>query len=57
MSWADKNLCTLLKKAVSKKDPSTYEPWEAALMQAVGSSNDWTNKENIKPIIDYIKNN
>jgi len=56
MSWKDRTICNMLKKAVEKKDPAKYEPWEFALMQAVGSNNDWTNKENLKPIIDYIKN-
>ena len=36
MSFTDKILCNLLQKAVSKKDPNTYEPWEKALMCAVG---------------------
>jgi menaquinone-dependent protoporphyrinogen IX oxidase len=53
MSWKDRILCHLLKKAVAKKDPATYEPWETALMQAIGSNYDWTDKENIKPIIEY----
>ncbi len=56
MSWKDRTLCNMLKKAVAKKDPAKYEPWESALMQAVGSKCDWTNKENLKPIIDYIRN-
>ncbi|NLM44598.1 MAG: hypothetical protein GX201_11400 [Clostridiales bacterium] len=55
MSWKDKTLCNLLKKAVAKKDPDTYEPWEAALMQAVGQSCDWTDKKNIKEIVVYVK--
>ncbi|MGI5997438.1 MAG: flavodoxin domain-containing protein [Lutispora sp.] len=57
MSWKDKTLCNLLKKAVAKKDPDTYEPWEAALMQAVGQSCDWTDKKNIKEIVEYVKMN
>jgi len=57
MSWRDKTLCKMLKKAVSKKDPKTYEPWESALVDAIGSSCDWTNKENIKDIIDFVRTN
>lgn len=34
MTFMDKNLCKLLRKAVAKKDPSEYEVWEAALMAA-----------------------
>lgn len=55
MSWKDRTLCNLLKKAVAKKNPATYEPWEAALMQAVGSNFDWTDKEYIKPIVEYVQ--
>jgi len=54
MSWKDRTLCNMLKKSVAKKDAANYEPWEAALMQAVGSNNDWTDKENIKPILDDL---
>lgn len=55
MSWKDKTLCNMLKKTVSKKDPSNYEPWEEALMQAIGAEYDWTEKENLKPIIEFIQ--
>ena len=51
MSWKDRTLCALLKKAVAKKDPATYEPWEDALMQAVGFNFDWTDKGYLKQII------
>ena len=54
MSWVDRTLCRLLKKAVAKKDPATYEPWEAALMAADGES-DWTAREAIDPIVEYVK--
>lgn len=54
MSWKDRMLCGLLKKAVAKKDPATYEPWEVALMETVGSSKDWTDKEQIKQIVECI---
>ena len=55
MSWKDKTLCNMLKKFVAKKAPADYEPWEEALIQAMGSQFDWTNKENLKPIIEFIK--
>ena len=32
MSIVDRNLCSLLRKAVAKKDPKDYEVWEQALM-------------------------
>lgn len=57
MPWKDRTLCGLLKKAVAKKDPANYEPWELALMQAIGSNFDWTDKENLKPIIELVQKN
>jgi menaquinone-dependent protoporphyrinogen IX oxidase len=54
MSFQDRMLCKMLQKAVAKKDPSTYEPWEAALMCSVGKQCDWSDKEYLKPIIEYI---
>lgn len=55
MSWKDHILCNMLKKAVAKKNPGDYEPWETALMQAIGSNCDWTDKKYIKPIIEYVQ--
>lgn len=40
MTLRDKVLCSMLKSAVSKKDASGYEPWESALMEAIGSDAD-----------------
>lgn len=55
MSFKDRTLCNLLKKAVAKKDPADYEIWEKALMAAGESQCDWTDKKYIEPIIEYIK--
>lgn len=54
MSFFDKNLCKLLRKAVAKKDPTDYEIWEKALMAAGEDKCDWTDKEYIKPILEEI---
>lgn len=54
MKWVDRMLCKMLQKAVAKKDPATYEPWEAALMSAVGKSCDWTDRAYLTPLIDLI---
>lgn len=55
MRFADRILCTLLQKSVAKKDPSTYEPWMAGLMSAVGQAADWTDKKYLEPLIEYLK--
>ena len=55
MSFKDRTLCSLLRKAVAKKDPVDYEIWEKALMAAGDHKCDWTDKKYIEPIIEYIR--
>ena len=57
MTFVDRNLCKMLRKAVSKKGPSEYEVWEAALMAEGESKCDWTDRDYLKPILDEIKGN
>lgn len=54
MSFKDRTLCKMLRKAVSKKDPSEYEIWEKALMAAGDEKCDWTDKKYILPVIQSI---
>lgn len=54
MSFADRTLCRMLQKAIAKKAPAEYEPWEQALMAAVGQKCDWTDKEYLNPVIKFI---
>ena len=54
MSFRDRTLCKMLQKAVAKKEPSAYEPWEAALMEAFEQRCDWTDRQYLKPILAYI---
>lgn len=56
MSFTDKALCKMLKRAVSKKSPADFEPWMKALMDASGQACDWTNKKYLTPLLDYLKN-
>lgn len=56
MNFMDRTLCKMLQKSVAKKDPTTYEPWMKALMCAVGQKCDWTDKEYLKPLLEYINN-
>lgn len=55
MSFGDRVLIGMLKKAVSKKDPAQYEPWQKALMETIGQAGDWTSKENLTPLLEYLK--
>lgn len=55
MTFTDRTLCKMLQKAVAKKDPASYEPWEEALMSAVGGKCDWTDIKYTESLIDFIK--
>lgn len=57
MTFRDRTLCKMLQKSVSKKDPSTYQIWEEALISAFGQKCDWTDKDYLKPIIEFAKVN
>lgn len=54
MSFADKTLCRMLRKAVSKKNPDEYEIWEKALMAAGEEKRDWTDRKYVLPILESI---
>ena len=52
LHFADKTLCKMLVKAVSKKDPAKREIWETALVEASESARDWSDKAYITPILE-----
>lgn len=54
MKFADRTLCRLLQKSISKKDASELEPWEKALMSASGKKCDWTDEKYLKPLLDFL---
>lgn len=54
LKFADKKLCQLLRKAVAKKDPSDYEAWERALMEAGDDRCDWTDKKYLEPVLELL---
>ena len=54
MTFRDRTLCRMLQKAVAKQDPEEYEPWQKALMCAVGQKCDWTDRAYLDPLLDYI---
>jgi len=56
MSWKDRIICNMLKRFISRKKTSSCDPLEIALIQSLGSMQDWTDKENIRQIIDWVKN-
>lgn len=54
MTFVDRTMCNMLRKAISKKDPAEYEIWEKALMAAGEEKCDWTDKKYLKPILEFI---
>ncbi len=54
MSFKDRTLCKMLRRAVSKKNPDEYEPWERALMEAGDGRCDWTDRKYVQPIVDML---
>jgi flavodoxin len=54
MSFRDKFLIGMLKGVLSKKDPDKFEPWEKAFIESMDKAADWTSRENLKEIEDYI---
>lgn len=55
MTFGDRTLCRMLQKAVAKQNPEKYEPWQKALMSAVGQKCDWTEKSYLEPLLKHIK--
>lgn len=55
MKFTDRTLCKMLQKAVAKQNSEEYEPWQKALMCAVGQKCDWTDKSYLEPLLKHIE--
>ncbi|MBP3460019.1 MAG: flavodoxin [Lachnospiraceae bacterium] len=55
MSLKDRTLCKMLQKMIKKQDPSTYEPWQKALVNAAGQKCDWTDPKYLEPLLAYMR--
>lgn len=55
MKFTDRALCKMLQKAVAKQNPDEYEPWQKALMCAVGQKCDWTDQSYLEPLLKQIE--
>ena len=55
MKFTDRTLCKMLQKAVAKQNPEEYEPWQKALMCAVGQKCNWTDKSYLEPLLKHIE--
>ncbi len=54
MTFGDRILCKLLQKAVAKQDPSTFEPWMTALLEAGDSQCSWLDRSYLQPLLDAL---
>jgi len=54
MTFVDRSLCNMLKKAVAKQDQSAVEPWMAALLSTGDEKCDWTDAGYLDPLIAYL---
>lgn len=55
LKFMDKTLCKMLHKSVSAKDPATYEVWEKALMESMGSDHDFTDRKYLEPLFALLR--
>lgn len=55
LTFKDRIFCNLVRNAIEKKDPAEYEPWEKVLMVAGDNTCDWKDREQIKPIVEWIR--
>lgn len=55
MTFKDRTLCKMLQKALSRKDPGSYEPWMEACMSAAGQVCDWMDPKYLAPVQKYLE--
>lgn len=56
MTFLHRTLCGMLKKAVAKQDPATFEPWQEALMSVPeGGKCDWTDRKYLEPLLEALQ--
>jgi len=53
MKFLDRKLCDMLIMATENQDPSTYEPWQKALMSTSGKNCDWTDRSYLEALIEF----
>lgn len=55
MTFTDRTLCRLLQRSLAKRDPATYEPWQAALMEGAGKGAcDWSDPAYLVPLLEAL---
>ncbi|MDE7326997.1 MAG: flavodoxin domain-containing protein [Lachnospiraceae bacterium] len=54
MSFKDRTLCRILKKAVAKTPLDAQEPWMRALLCASGQECDWTDEKYLDGLMEFL---
>lgn len=55
MKFADRTMCKMYVKMLSKRDPAEIKAWERPFFEAKDKKCDWTDKKFIAPLIEMIK--
>ena len=54
MHFADRTLCKLLQCSLTRQDPSTFAPWQKALLEAQGQVCDWVDAQYLVPLERWL---
>lgn len=55
MTLKDRTMCKMLKKMLAGRGDSALEPWMRELLCGQGTVCDWTDRENLAPILSCVK--
>lgn len=55
MNFKDRTLCRMLKRALRKKDPNTYDPWMEAFVEADGKRCNWVDETYLTALYAYVE--
>lgn len=54
MSWKDRTLCQMLRRAFRKHPPENSPPWAEALCEADGKRCDWVDERFLQPLLEFL---
>lgn len=55
MTLKDRTMCKMLQKVIAKQGIDSSKMWMKELLDSQGKICDWTDKKNLMPILEYIK--
>jgi len=54
MTFKDRLMSLLLKRTVYRRRNRALQPWESSILHSDGANLEWTSKENLAQVIEYI---